>query len=132
MRTSNFSRSRLIFFSISGMAFGGIPACEEYGKLAVGSFLDMNYLAPETVITTVLWQSAGPIMGVINDMRSGTFDAIHNDYSYSMKDAAIDIAPYHYFDGVIPENVKAIIADTREAILNGTLVVPLITSRGGW
>ena len=119
----------VIAYSTSGMALGGIPACEERGKLAIGAFLDMNSIAPQTVITSVLWKSAGPVMKVIDDIRDGTFDGRTKDYIFFMKEGAIDIAPYHYFEDMIPTDVKEEIAEAREAIINGTLTVPLVTSR---
>jgi len=119
----------IIFFSTSGMALGGIPACEERGKLAIGSFVDMNYMAPKTVITSNIWRSAGPVMTMITAIREGTFDPITKSYAFFMKDGANDISPYHYFEDKIPTAVKAQITNTREAIINGTLTIPLVMSR---
>lgn len=118
-----------IYFTTSGMALGGIPACKERGKLAIGAFLDMNSIAPKTVITSVMWKSAGPIMKVIDEIRAGTFDPVTEDHVFFMKDGAVDIAPYHFFEDKIPTDVKAEIAAAREAIINGTLTVPLVKSR---
>jgi basic membrane protein A len=117
----------VIYFTISGMALGGIPAVVERNKLAIGAFLDMNSLGPQNVITSVLWNAPGPIMAVIDSIRDGTFDG--HSYDFFMKDGACDIAPYHYLDSMIPADVKAKIADTRAAILSGTLQIPLVTSR---
>ena len=119
----------IIYFTTSGMALGGIPACEERGKLAIGSFLDMNSIAPKTVITSNLWRSAGPVMKIIDEIRDGTFDPLTKTHELFMKDGANDIASYHYFEDKIPTNVKVEIAEAREDIIDGTLTVPLVKSR---
>jgi basic membrane protein A len=68
-------------------------------------------------------------MTVINEIREGIFDGRTRQYVFTMKNGSCDIAPYHYFEDKIPESVKAEIAAAREAIINGTLTVPLVTSR---
>lgn len=123
------SGADVIYFTSSGMALGGIPAIAERNHLAIGAFEDLNGLAPQTVMTSVVWKPAEPIMQVINDIQTGKFDGTKNQYNWFMKDGAVQLSPYHYFENIIPADVEAKIADTKEAIMNGTLVVPLHTSR---
>lgn len=119
----------VLYFTSSGMASGGIPAVAEENHVAIGAFTDLNGLAPKNVITSVLWNPPSAMMAVINDVKAGTFDGTTKGYDYSMKDGAVVLAPYHYFDDLIPSSVKNKIADTTQAIMNGTLVVPRDTSR---
>ena len=37
------------------MGFGGIRAAEEKGKFAIGTFMDLNRMAPDTVISSSLY-----------------------------------------------------------------------------
>jgi basic membrane lipoprotein Med (substrate-binding protein (PBP1-ABC) superfamily) len=53
------------------------------------------------------------------------YDAPTEPVWFTMAEGACDIAPYHDFAQVIPQDVQDQVADTREAILAGGLEVPL-------
>ncbi|HPZ08043.1 MAG: hypothetical protein BWY74_00101 [Firmicutes bacterium ADurb.Bin419] len=46
------------------------------------------------------------------------------EYLYDMVQGDVDIAPYHDLENKIPEDMKKLVAETREKILKGEEVVP--------
>lgn len=114
------------FISIisSGPGIGAIQAAQEAGIYATGAFTDMNYLAPNTVVTSVLYNAYNPFMTFINATKDGTFQG--KSYDFEMPVGAITLAPYHNLDSVIPQGVKDKISTATAKIIDGSLMVPFI------
>jgi basic membrane lipoprotein Med (substrate-binding protein (PBP1-ABC) superfamily) len=110
--------------------FGPYEALAEKGVYGFGQYEDQSYLAPEVVVTSTLlfWD---PVVEYIIDnwwafkVEGVAFNASVEPVWFSMADGACDIAPFHEFDDVIPQDVKDLVAEIREEILAGSLVVPL-------
>jgi len=113
-----------IAISLSGPGFGAIEAAKERDVLAAGAFVDMNELAPDNVVTSVLWKLKDPILKLAERIKDGTFEG--KVYEFTMDDGSCDIAPYHGFEDKIPQEVKDRVAKARQAIIEGTLVVPFV------
>lgn len=113
--------------SLSGPGLGAINAAKEHpGVYVVGAFVDMNDLAPDTVITSCVWSATDPVLAVIDDIKNGTFKG--EDYPFGMPQGACSLAPFHGLDSKIPADVKAKIDQAGADIISGKLVVPLIKS----
>lgn len=109
--------------------FGPFEATSEKGVFAFGQYVDQNALAPETVVssTLALWD---PCINAIidawwNHQVNGTpYNASNESALYFlMKDGGSDIAPFHNFDSIIPQDVKDLVAATKADIISGKLVV---------
>ena len=113
--------------SLSGPGMGAINAAKEKpGVYVVGAFVDMNELAPDTVITSNMWRATEGVMAIIQAIKEGKFEG--KSYDFSMPQGASVLAPYHNLDSKIPADVKAKIEQARADIMSGKLVVPLIKS----
>ncbi|MEN6411018.1 MAG: BMP family protein [Anaerolineaceae bacterium] len=109
--------------------FGPFEAAKEKGVYSIGHMTDQSTLAPETVLTSpvVLWD---PTINAIIDAWwehtvNGTPYNAPTDKAlvFSMKDGGCDLAPYGALDSVIPQDVKDLVAKTREDIISGKLVI---------
>jgi basic membrane protein A len=120
-----------IAISLSGPGFGAIDAAKDHNAkggdkvYAVGAFVDMYQRAPDTIITSTLWQTTEPTLNLINVIRAGQFEG--KNYEYFMADGSTDLAPYHELEGDVPAEVQARVDAVRQEIINGTLEVPIIT-----
>jgi len=120
-----------ISISLSGPGIGAINAGKDHNAMGgdkvyvVGAFVDMNSLAPDTVITSTLWLTTEPTLHLLDLLQRGEIEAMN--YEFFMADGAADIAPYHGFENEIPQEVRDTVAQVRQDIIDGTVVVPLIT-----
>ena len=119
-----------INISLSGPGFGAIDAGKDHNAAGgnkvyvVGAFVDMNSLAPDTVITSALWLTTEPTLKLLELVRKGEIEG--KNYEFFMSDGATDLAPYHGLEDEIPQEVKDKVAEVRQAIIDGTLEVPII------
>ncbi len=107
--------------------FGPFEAATEKGVYAFGHYTDQNELAPNTVVSSslALWN---PCINAIIDawwnhtVNGAAYNAPTDKALYFlMKDGASDIAPFHSFDAIIPQDVKDLVSQTRSDILAGKL-----------
>ncbi|MBU4228437.1 BMP family protein [bacterium] len=103
---------------------GVIKAAEERGLLATGDSWDQNVIAPDTVVCSTIYSVPILVMNAVEKVKNGTFEG--GIFNLGMDLGVVDIASFHSFDEIIPQNVKNQIADLKEQILNGTFKVPVI------
>ena len=101
---------------------GVFAAAEEYGGYVIGSVGDQYQSSPETVLVSVMYNHPENVVSIIESYIDGTIES--GTLTPSMKDGGCYLSPYHDFEDVIPDEVKAEIDQARQDILDGTLVVP--------
>jgi len=107
-----------------GITMGVIQAAKEKGIYAVGSFGDMNKLAPDNVITSVIWNTYPCYKKMIESIRNGTWEG--EECALGLADGAVELAPYYNLADKIPQEVKDKVEQTKQDIINGKIVVPKI------
>ncbi|NBC30346.1 MAG: BMP family ABC transporter substrate-binding protein [Spirochaetes bacterium] len=106
--------------------FGVFEAARENDVYAFGNMTDQNELAPNTVITSAVWNMYPTIEYLVNQVRADAYVAQDlKDWSMMAKGGA-ELAPYHGMADVVPEEAKQQVAELEEQILNGTFRVPII------
>lgn len=116
-------------FILSGCNAAGsgvIKACEERGILCIGESGDMNEMAPDTVVTSQLFDFTRLIFQAIVDEVSGNFEGGARDVCLKDDPEIAVFAPYHGFEEKIPEEVKKSVEDARAQIEAGELEIPVI------
>jgi len=117
----------VILVSVSGPGFGAIEAAKDHGPdvMVIGAFVDMHELAPENVVTSLVWDSYPSAKEMLDDIRAGTFEG--KEYWGTIANGGMGLAPYWGFESQIPEDVKTLIRETIEQIADGTLEIPYIS-----
>jgi basic membrane protein A len=116
--------------SLSGPGFGVIEAAKDHNAAGgdkvyvVGAFVDMNDLAPDTVITSSVWKTTEPTLYLLDLLKEGKLEG--KNYEFLMADGGTDMAPYHGLEDEIPQDVKDKVAEVRQQIIDGEIVVPII------
>ncbi len=106
--------------------FGVFEAAKENDVLAFGNMSDQNELAPDTVITSPVWDMYPTIEYLINTVKADAFVAQDlKDFSMMAKGGA-SLAPFHGFEDTLPPEVIQKVRDLEEQILAGTFRVPII------
>lgn len=104
---------------------GVIEAAAEKGVLAIGNMLDQNSIAPDSVITSVVWNMTPTVEYVIAQSKAGTFQPIDLKEFSMMSKGGASLAPYHSFEGKIPADLLEKVKAKEAAIDAGTFRVPI-------
>lgn len=118
-----------VIFSVTDIAgSGAIKAAQERKVWAIGSSDDQNSLAPNTVLTSALYDIPLLIDKMVETVVKGTFQG--KVYKLGVADGIGRLAPYHATAKAVPEKVKARIQQIAKEIAEGRLVVPELTKEG--
>ena len=102
---------------------GVIAAATVANISIIGTVQDQVELAPNNMMTSVLLNTTAFMQMVIQHIQAGTFSQIGGQV-INMNLGSL--APFHYYDNVIPPSVKTLLTQTAEGINNGTIQVPFI------
>lgn len=105
--------------------FGVSDAAKERGVLAIGNVIDTQADYPDTVVASALWHFEPTLDAAINAVKAGSFKA--EDYGvYSfMKAGGCSLAPLGTFEGKVPADVMAKVAEKEKAIKDGSFTVAI-------
>lgn len=107
---------------------GVIAAAEENGILCTGDSLDQNSVAPDVVMCSTVYHIPKLIAAAIKDVKDGVFKGEMRELG--MKEGIVDIADYHGFTDIIPQEVKDKIAELRDSMKEGTFTAPRVQTLG--
>jgi basic membrane lipoprotein Med (substrate-binding protein (PBP1-ABC) superfamily) len=105
--------------------FGVSDAAKERGILSIGNVINTQPEYPDTVVASALWHFEPTLDTAIAKVRDNSFAA--DDYGiYSfMKHGGCSLAPLGTFEGMIPADVVAKVAEREKAIKDGTFSVEI-------
>ncbi len=113
-----------IVIQIAGLTGMGIfTAAQEKNILAIGADIDQNSVAPDYVITSALKGTQQAAYLTIKSFIDGSFQGGTNSV-FGLAEDAVDIAPFHKFDSVVPSTVKDAVKKAKKDILSGEVIVP--------
>ncbi len=100
--------------------FGVVEAAAEKGVLAISNMSDQAELGPNTVITGPVWDMWPTVKYAVAMVQSGVFTAQDlGGFSFMGKGGSY-LAPYHAWEAKLPADVKKMVADRTQEILDGT------------
>lgn len=100
--------------------FGVVEAAAEKGVLAISNMSDQSSLGPNTVITGPVWDMWPTVKYAVAMVQSGVFTAQDlGGFSFMGKGGSY-LAPYHAWEAKLPADVKKMVADRTQEILDGT------------
>jgi len=103
--------------------FGVVEAAQEKGIVAFSNMSDQSSLAPDTVITGPVWDMWPTIQAAIKQIQAGVYTAQDFGTFSLMAKGGASLAPFHDWDSKLPADVKALVEEKKQAILNGDLRV---------
>jgi len=105
--------------------FGVSDAAKEKKVLAIGNVIDTQADYPDTVVASALWHFESTLDKAIAEVKAGTFKA--DDYGvYSfMKNGGCSLAPLGTFEGKIPDDIMAKVAEKEKMIRDGSFTVEI-------
>ena len=91
--------------------FGVSDAAKERGVLAIGNVIDTQADYPETVVTSALWHFEPTLNAAIAAVQGGTFKADNYGVYSFMNAGGCSLAPLGTFEGKVPAEVVALVAE---------------------
>ena len=105
--------------------FGVSDAAKEKGVLAIGNVIDTQADYPETVVASALWHFEPTLDKAISEVKAGAFKAAdYGVYSF-MKNGGCSLAPLGAFEGKVPAEIMAKVAEKEKAIKDGSFTVEI-------
>lgn len=105
--------------------FGVSDAAKERGVLAIGNVIDTQGDYPETVVTSALWHFEPTLNAAVAAIQGGTFKADNYGVHSYMTAGGCSLAPLGTFEGKVPAEVMALVAEKQAAIMDGSFVVEI-------
>lgn len=120
---AQFSAGVDVIFHIADAAgIGVIQAAEEEGVWAIGWGLDQNSVAPDTVISSLLFSGGELLLQDVGKVVDGTWTG--EVRLYGLETGVVGIADYY---GLVPDDVAEEIEQVKQDIIDGKIEVPYIT-----
>lgn len=107
---------------LSSQGVGVIDAAIEKNVLAIGAMTDQNFMGPDVVLTSVMWDLYPCVKRVIQDVLDGTWT--NENRSYGIADGSVYFADYHGLESNIPDDVMKKVNQKFEDIKTGKFEVP--------
>lgn len=104
---------------------GAIEAAAEAGIAAIGNLADQAALAPDTVVTSVVWDMAPTFSFVFDRLRAGGLAPQDLGRLSTMHEGGAALASFGRWDDRLPPELVAQVAARRQAILEGTFRVAI-------
>jgi basic membrane protein A and related proteins len=106
---------------------GVVDAAREKGILAFGNVNDMNKEenGKDVVVASALWHMENAINHAIDQVNAGTFKAENYKEWTMMTKGGASLSSFYEFDGKIPADIKAKVADLTAQIKAGKFVVDI-------
>jgi basic membrane protein A and related proteins len=105
--------------------FGVSDAAQERDILAIGNVIDTQSDYPETVVASAIWHFEPTLDHAIEMVKAGTFKADNYGVFSFMKEGGCSLAPLGTFEGKVPEEAMALVAEREAAIKAGEFVVEI-------
>jgi basic membrane protein A len=105
--------------------FGVSDAAKERGVLAIGNVIDTQPDYPETVITSALWHFEPTLNAAVAAVQAGSFKADNYGVYSFMNAGGCSLAPLGTFEGKVPAEVMALVAEKEAAIKDGSFTVTI-------
>jgi len=122
MARSQYARGVDIIFAAAGPSgIGVIQAAKDNGKLAIGVDSNQNYLAPGSVLTSMLKRVDLVVQQAMKEAKEGTWVAGHR--IMGLKEGGVDFAVDEHNEMLFTDEMKAKLDDARAKIIGGEIIV---------
>jgi len=105
--------------------FGVSDAAQEKGVLAIGNVIDTQMDYPDTVVASAIWHFEPTLQAALAAISAGSFTAANYGVYSFMKEGGCSLAPLGTFEGKVPAEALALVAEKDAAIRSGSMAVEI-------
>ena len=105
--------------------FGVSDAAKERKVLAIGNVIDTQAEYPDTVVASALWHFEPTLQAALAAISAGSFTAANYGVYSFMKEGGCSLAPLGTFEGKVPAEALALVAEKDAAIRSGSMAVEI-------
>ncbi len=115
----------IIWHSGDGIGLGTVDAAREQNKLVMGNVADQNVLAPNNVLSGIVYEWQAVAKQIVDEVLAGTYgDRDEKFYWLTVENGGVAMAPYHGLDSNVPDEVKAHMEEVLRALANNEIEMP--------
>jgi basic membrane lipoprotein Med (substrate-binding protein (PBP1-ABC) superfamily) len=118
----------VVFAATDQAARGAFKAAEERGAYAVASYADQNFVAPKTILTSVVYRYDLVISNMVEKVLNGTIES--KAYIFGVAEGVGFLAPNPAMAQVIPKEVQERVDGVLRDIKAKKIVLPPLTKVG--
>ena len=105
--------------------FGVSDAAQEKGVLAIGNVIDTQMDYPVTVVASAIWHFEPTLQAALANINAGSFTADNYGVYSFLKAGGCSLAPLGTFEGKVPGDALALVAEREAAIRDGSFTVEI-------
>ncbi|MEA4900005.1 BMP family protein [Desulfitobacterium sp.] len=115
----------VIWHSGDGIGLGAVEAANEKQKYVLGNVADQNVLAPNYVLSGIVYNWTPVIKQIVDDILNDNFmNRTDKKYMLTVANGGITVAPYHNLDSKVPANVKEKLEATKKDFVDNKITMP--------
>ncbi|RYD06964.1 hypothetical protein N752_01345 [Desulforamulus aquiferis] len=105
----------VIWHSGDGIGLGTVEAAKQKNQLVMGNVADQNVLAPNNVLSGVVYNWTPAVKQIVDDILNDNFtNRDEKFYWLTVENGGITMAPFHGLDSTVPDEVKAKLTEVKE------------------
>ena len=115
----------IIWHSGDGIGLGAVDAAKEQNKIVMGNVADQNVLAPNNVLSGIVYEWQAVAKQIVDEVLAGTFtDKDEKYYWLTVENGGVSMAPYHGLENTVPDEVKAKMLEVLSALAKNEIEMP--------
>ncbi len=112
----------VIYHAAGSTGLGVIEAAREAGRLAIGVDSNQNYVAPGTVLTSMVKRVDNAVYAIVQSVHEGTF--VGGVHEFGLAEDGVAYAVDDYNRALITDEMVARVEEARAGIIAGEISVP--------
>lgn len=116
----------IIWHSGDGIGLGVVQAAKEKDAICLGNVSDQNILAPDNVLSGIVYDWSSVIKDIINDVKTDNFtNRDEKFYWITSANEGIQVAPFRgKYAKDVTDDIKAKIEEVQKGLADGTITMP--------